>query len=121
MVCTGGLLPVIPPRRSVKPPSADNDVNALSAPGLDRSCAKGIALANGDGPLVEDWLVVFPVEEPPGVDGFWASRFAFWSSTLNERGKDRFWLEVQLFDGNLRLPLSCFYITKYSQNKMFFA
>lgn len=53
VVCTGGpdaaVSPldndVKPPNSSVSPPSADKLVNADSAAGLDKSCAKGMAAA----------------------------------------------------------------------------
>lgn len=82
MVCTGDE-PLSPPRSSLRPPRALRLDRALSAPGLASSCAKGIAEARGElelaGPLELEPGLLFP-----GVEEFWASRFAFCSSTLEE-------------------------------------
>lgn len=91
VVCTGVVaLVCAPPNNSVKPPNADKLVNAFNAPGFDRSCANGIALARGEADTAaaaEDAGVGVAVVPPPlvGLLVWVASRLAFCSSTLKKR------------------------------------
>lgn len=82
-----GLWFVSSPIRSVRPPRADNDESAFNAPGLVSNWASGMAPAKGEG-VVEAGVAdeLDEMEPPPGFEGFWASRFCFWSSTLMGSG-----------------------------------
>lgn len=84
VVWTGGELEALAPlRRSVSPPRAESELRAPSAPLLLKSCAKGMAEARG---LAEpDPVGAFPAV--PAAEPDPPSRFAFWSSTLRERGR----------------------------------
>lgn len=97
VVCTGAPPVPPPPRSSVRPPRALRLDRALRAPGLDSSWASGMALARGDAaagpPTPPCWPGAAEEAEPPGppgLAGFWASRLAFCSSTL-EGTEERQW------------------------------
>lgn len=121
MVCTGGPKLLRPPSKSVRPPRAVRLVSAFNAPGFDSNCASGIADANvldvnafdvgedeGFPPppplLFVVTAVTFPLPfaatgtAPPlpfAAAACSCVRFAFCSSTLWDKRKDRnfVWLE----------------------------
>lgn len=106
VVCTGGPRFDRPPSKSVRPPRAVKLVRAFNAPGFESNCANGIADASAaafdvtsdEGSVVAETVVgavvdgIFPLllEFPvPAFADCSCVRFAFCSSTLWDKRKDR--------------------------------